>query len=91
MSGRRVCASCGATYHIHHNPSRDGKKCDSCKIDLTIRKDDAPDVVLSRLEIYHSTTEPLKDFYAERGNLKLVDGVGSVEEVSARTIKVLEA
>ena len=90
MSGRRVCAKCGATYHTVYNPSLDGVNCDKCKEELTIRRDDAPEVVLSRLEVYHSTTEPLKDFYSNRGMLKLVDGVGSVEEISCRTIEALE-
>ena len=90
MSGRRVCAKCGATYHTVYNPSSDGVNCDKCKVELTIRKDDAPEVVKSRLEVYHSTTEPLKEFYSKKGSLKLVDGVGSVEEISYRTIKVLE-
>ena len=90
MSGRRVCAKCGATYHTVYNPSKDGVNCDKCKEELTIRKDDAPEVVLSRLEVYHNTTEPLKDFYSKKGSLKLVDGVGSVEEISYRTIKALE-
>ena len=90
MSGRRVCAKCGASYHVVFNPSKDGVNCDKCKEELTIRKDDAPEVVLSRLEVYHSTTEPLKEFYAKFGSLKLVDGVGSVEEISNRTIRALE-
>ena len=90
MSGRRVCAKCGATYHTVYNPSSDGVNCDKCKVELTIRKDDAPEVVKSRLEVYHSTTEPLKEFYSKKGSLKLVDGVGSVDEISYRTIKVLE-
>ena len=89
MSGRRVCSSCGASYHVAFNPSKDGANCDKCKTPLTTRKDDAPEVVLSRLEVYHSTTEPLKDFYAERGNLAIVDGVGEVEEISLRTLKAL--
>ena len=89
MSGRRVCAKCGATYHVVYNPSENGVNCDKCKEELTIRRDDAPEVVLSRLEVYHSTTEPLKDFYSKKGNLKLVDGVGSVEEISCRTIETL--
>ena len=90
MSGRRVCSTCGATYHVLYNPSKDNETCDSCGTALTVRKDDAPDVVLSRLEIYHSTTEPLKDYYAAKGNLRIVDGVGSVEEISSRTMKALE-
>jgi adenylate kinase len=89
MSGRRVCATCGASYHVSYNPSKDGVNCDNCNTALSIRTDDAPEVVLSRLEVYHSTTEPLKDYYLTKGNLKTVDGVGSVEEISKRTFKVL--
>ena len=90
MSGRRVCANCGATYHVLYNPSEDGKTCDGCGAELSVRKDDAPEVVLSRLEVYHSTTEPLKDYYSAKGILQLVDGVGSVEEITFRTMKALE-
>ena len=89
MSGRRVCAKCGASYHTVFNPSVDNKTCDKCSEELTVRRDDAPEVVLSRLEVYHRTTEPLKDYYSKKGILKLVDGVGSVEEISCRTIRAL--
>lgn len=89
MSGRRVCAKCGATYHIAYNPSADGIRCDKCSEELTIRRDDAPEVVLSRLEVYHNMTEPLKDYYSETGKLRLVDGVGTVDEITSRTLKVL--
>jgi len=89
MSGRRVCATCGASYHILYNPSKDGKCCDKCGTELTIRKDDAPEVVLSRLEVYHTTTEPLKDYYLAKGNLRVVEGAGTVEETTARTMKAL--
>ena len=89
MSGRRVCASCGASYHVAYNPSKDGVKCDKCGTELSIRKDDAPEVVLSRLEVYHTQTEPLKDFYAKSGNLEIVDGLGKVEEITERMKKAL--
>lgn len=89
MSGRRVCKKCGATYHVTDNPSKAGSRCDRCGEELTIRSDDAPEVVLSRLEVYHSTTEPLKDFYKAKGNLVLVDGVGTVEETAKRTFRAL--
>jgi len=89
MSGRRVCSMCGASYHVKYNPSGDGVTCDNCKTELTTRSDDAPEVVLSRLNVYHSTTEPLKDYYLKKGNIELVCGVGSVEEISARTLKAL--
>ena len=89
MSGRRVCSGCGASYHVEHNPSKDGKSCDKCKTALTTRTDDAPEVVLSRLTVYHSTTEPLKAFYKEKGNLELVDGVGTVDEITKLTFTAL--
>ena len=89
MSGRRVCASCGLSYHVNENPSKDGKTCDRCHTELTQRADDAPEVVLNRLETYHKKTEPLKEFYSSRGILKLVDGNGSVEQTSLRTNEAL--
>ena len=90
MSGRRVCSRCGASYHVVYNPSKDGVSCDKCAEQLAVRRDDAPEVVQSRLEVYHKTTEPLKDYYAECGKLRLVDGVGTVEEISQRTLRSLE-
>ena len=89
MSGRRVCDVCGASYHVKYNPSADGINCDKCKKPLTLRRDDAPEVVKSRLEVYHSATEPLKSFYAEKGILKLVEGQESIEDTTSLTLKAL--
>ena len=89
MSGRRVCPECGKTYHVIHLRSTVGGKCESCHTKLAVRADDAPDVVRSRLEVYHSTTEPLKDFYREKGVLCTVDGAESVKETTRRTLEAL--
>ena len=89
MTGRRVCTACGASYHVTDNPSRDGVNCDKCNTPLTVRADDAPEVVLSRLAVYHETTEPLKDYYLAKGILKIVDGNGPVEQTSARTVEAV--
>ncbi|MBQ8415059.1 MAG: adenylate kinase [Clostridia bacterium] len=89
MSGRRVCSGCGKTFHIVHLPSAKGDVCDACDTKLTIRADDAPEVVRSRLEVYHSTTEPLKDYYREKGMLCTVTGEGSVDEITKRTLEAL--
>jgi adenylate kinase len=89
MSGRRVCNRCSASYHVQYNPSKDGIHCDHCGETLSTRADDEPSVVLSRLEVYHTSTEPLKNFYAAKGILKLVDGHGSVETITERTLKAL--
>jgi adenylate kinase len=89
MSGRRVCQKCGATYHVTDHPSKAGDLCEKCGGELMIRSDDAPEVVHSRLEVYHTTTEPLYDHYVAQGNLVKVDGLGSVEETIARTFRAL--
>ena len=89
MSGRRVCQGCGKTYHVVHNPSSKGDACEVCGSALSIRADDDPEVVRSRLEVYHSTTEPLKEFYSEKGNLVLVYSADSVEETTSLTFAAL--
>ena len=89
MSGRRVCASCGKTFHVKHLPSAKGDICDACDGELVIRADDDPAVVRSRLEVYHSTTEPLKDYYREKGMLCDVDATNGVDETTERTFEAL--
>ncbi len=89
MGGRRVCPVCGATYHTKFNPSAKGDKCDKCDSELSVRKDDAPEVVLSRLDIYHKETEPLKDYYGKQGLFKTVAGYGNVEETTKLIFEAL--
>jgi len=83
MSGRRVCPTCGATHHILYNPPVKDGICDKCGAELQIRKDDAPETVLSRLETYHGITEPLKEFYSKKGILVTVEGQEELEDTSA--------
>ena len=79
MTGRRVCGSCGASYHIEANPSKVEGKCDLCGSELVIRKDDAPETVRRRLVVYHEQTEVLKDFYGKLGKLRLIEGNQTIE------------
>ena len=79
MTGRRVCGSCGASYHIVANAPKVEGKCDNCGSDLMIRKDDAPETVRRRLQVYHEQTEVLKDFYAKLGKLRTVEGNQTIE------------
>ena len=91
MSGRRVCGSCGASYHIlNKRPAVEGK-CDRCGGELTIRKDDEPATVLDRLKAYHEQTEPLVEFYRQRGKLVEAPDQGSIEANTAYVLKLLEA
>ena len=91
MSGRRVCDKCGASFHILYNPSAKGSACDKCGSELSIRRDDAPEVVKSRLAVYHESTEPLKDFYAKKGVLRLLEGQEKLEDTTKLTLAALEA
>ena len=79
MTGRRVCSSCGASYHIVANPPKTEGICDQCNGQLMIRKDDAAETVRHRLNVYHELTEVLKDYYANMGLLRLVEGNQSIE------------
>ena len=90
MSGRRVCKACGATYHVKYNPSPLGDRC-ACGEELSIRADDDPEVVKSRLETYHEQTEPLKEFYSSKGKLKIVVGQERLEDTTALTKAALDA
>ncbi len=90
MTGRRVCGTCGASYHLmFKKPLTDGI-CDSCGGELVQRKDDAPETVSDRLKVYHEQTEPLKDFYEKAGKLSVVEGLGTVSEITERVLKALE-
>jgi len=90
MSGRRVCADCGASYHIEYKqPLKDGI-CNSCGGALVQRKDDAPETVLDRLRVYHEQTEPLKGYYEKSGKLRIVEGQEKVEDTTRLTMSALE-
>lgn len=90
MSGRRVCADCGATYHLVYNPTGDGVHCDKCGGELILRRDDDPVVVARRLKTYHTETEPLVGYYEGRGTLSRVDGDGKVEDITAKIFEVID-
>lgn len=82
LSGRRLCGACGASYHLVYNPTKDNKTCDKCGAELIIRKDDAPEVVKSRLDTYHAETEPVLAYYTEKGLVKSVETQESVEDTT---------
>ncbi len=85
LSGRRVCAQCGYTTHV----DRGEAKCPKCGAELTQRKDDAPESVQNRLDVYEKQTKPLIDFYAEKGLLKNVDGSKPLAEVTEAILAAL--
>lgn len=89
MSGRRACLACGATYHIVHIPPKTEGVCDRCGKELVLRDDDKPETVKKRLGVYHDQTQPLIDFYAEKGILRTVDGTVDMQDVFAAITTIL--
>ena len=90
MSGRRVCAKCANSYHMLYKKPQVEGVCDACGGELIQRKDDHPDTVQRRLKEYHIQTEPLKDFYQQRGKLSIVEGQEEVADTTALVFKALE-
>lgn len=89
MAGRRVCPQCGASYHtIYKKPAKD-HICDRCATTLVQRKDDQEETVRKRLRVYYEQTEPLTRFYQNKNRLLIVDGIGEVEEITAKIIQAL--
>ena len=89
MGGRRACLSCGATYHIEHVPPKTEGICDTCGKELVLRDDDKPETVKNRLDVYHKQTQPLIDFYSEKGVMKSVDGTVDMKDVFAAIVEIL--
>lgn len=89
MSGRRACVSCGATYHIEHIPPKKEGVCDTCGQELILRDDDKPETVLNRLKVYHEQTQPLIEFYTEKGVMRTVDGTADMKDVFASIEAIL--
>ena len=88
MSGRRVCEACGSSFNMQAIPPRVEGICDNCGGKLIQRKDDTPETVHKRLEVYHRETKPLVGYYAERGLLKIVETTDN-KEVTFRKIMEL--
>ena len=89
MSGRRVCLTCGATYHTKFNKPAKENTCDHCGDTLHHRDDDKPETVNKRLSVYHEQTQPLIEYYKGKGKLRRVDGTRSVDEVFAQIREIL--
>ena len=89
MSGRRVCEACGASYNLEAVPPKVAGICDNCGGKLIQREDDTPETVKARLAVYHKETEPLVDFYNQRGLLKAVEVADNKEATNAKILAAL--
>ena len=88
--GRRICKSCGATYHVKFNPSKKAGVCDTCAGDLYQRADDSEETMKNRLSVYEAQTKPLIAYYEKAGVYKEIDGRQSIDDVKAAMIAALK-
>ena len=89
LSSRRECSKCGVPYNIvSKRPAKEGI-CDSCGGELIIRKDDVPETIQNRLDIYHEQTEPIKKFYEAKGILAVAQGEEELKDTTANVAKAL--
>ena len=88
--GRRICKTCGATYHVKFNPPRREAVCDTCSGDLFQRADDSEETMKNRLSVYEAQTKPLIDYYEKAGVYREIDGRQGIDKVKADMIKVLK-
>ncbi|MBA2876742.1 adenylate kinase [Thermaerobacillus caldiproteolyticus] len=89
LTGRRICKSCGATYHLLFNPPAQPGVCDKCGGELYQRADDNEETVANRLEVNLKQTQPLIDFYEEKGYLRHINGQQDIEKVFADICELL--
>lgn len=90
LTGRRVCPTCGATYHVIFNPPEVAEKCDQDGATLNQREDDQPETVANRIEVNLEQTQPLLDFYQGKGNLVTVNGDQDINNVFEELDKELQ-
>ena len=91
LSGRRLCRTCSAIYHVTGMPPKTQGICDTCGGELYQRSDDNEETVAHRTEVYNSQTKPLTDYYNKKGNIIHIDGTIGLENVFAEIVKAIEA
>lgn len=88
--GRLTCKGCGRGFHLKFDPPRVSMVCDACGSELYQREDDREETMRSRLQAYNAQTSPLIDYYSDKGLLRSINGVGSIDEIQAAIVQVLE-
>jgi adenylate kinase len=88
--GRRICKSCGATYHIKFNPTKSEGVCDDCGGELYQRADDTEETMSNRLSVYDAQTKPLIDYYKKAGLYSLIDGSQEIGKVFSDVVESLK-
>lgn len=87
--GRRVCKNCGGTYHVKYNPTAKEGVCDACGGETYQRNDDTAETVIKRIEVYLNETEPLIEYYNNKGNLVTINGQQDIKKVFLDIVSAL--
>ncbi|MDD3000519.1 MAG: adenylate kinase [Candidatus Riflebacteria bacterium] len=90
LGDRRVCKKCGATYHLFHNKPKLEGLCDNCGTELSRRRDDEPDVIANRIEVYHQQTAPLIEYYQNKNKLHIVDGNKKIDVIFQQICGIID-
>ncbi|TNK84056.1 adenylate kinase [Mycoplasmopsis pullorum] len=90
LSGRRTCSICGTGFHIKFKPSSVENKCDNCDGELIQRKDDQPEAIIKRFEVYKTQTEPLLNYYKESQRLIQVDATETPEKIAEKNLFLIK-
>jgi adenylate kinase len=89
LTGRRVCKTCGASFHVVNIPPKKEGICDVCGAELVQRADDNEETAANRIEVYNNETKPLADFYEKAGSLARIDGAAALESVFNAIVEVV--
>lgn len=89
LTGRRVCKSCGASYHVVNMPPKTEGLCDRCGGELEQRKDDTKETAVNRISVYEESTAPLIDYYSKTGALKNFDGETDPDQLLEEIVSVI--
>jgi adenylate kinase len=89
LTGRRTCRECGSGFHMKFDPPKEEGKCDKCSGELYQRDDDNVETVTNRLKVYGDQTQPLIDYYQNKGLLRPINGVGGISEIFDKVVAVL--
>ncbi len=89
LTGRRSCPKCGAMFHVAFSPPEREGVCDKCGGELITREDDREDTIRNRISVYREQTEPLKQYYDDRGLLRPIDGTGTPRDIEGKIAEVI--
>lgn len=90
LMGRRTCGRCGGMYHVLFNPPKKEGVCDQCGGSLYQRDDDKEETIRSRLDVYSQQTGPVIQYYASKGLVRAINGIGPIDGIFGRILEVME-